>query len=291
MAEDPRREPGRGWGGGRGRSPGERSTQDQGDGGPDQPAPRGGWAQSRRPVLFVAVILLVFYLVSQYALGPDQMGCTQGLIGGTQWSQQAVGARLTDLWSRGSEGFDVTDAVLAHLTVAWAADGTIVKLAMQGKTSVGLQLTLSSSNPSGSATMTVRSDSAALGTSTTVGGSEPGSTEGSSVGSPLLSGVLGSIDAVGFEGLKEATGIVFEDEQGLMVELEADAPSQRGPTVAEQVNGSLAFSIVDGDLAPLEQTVTTSSLGPVQVFAVSKARIGGGGAERIAPPLAFLFVR
>lgn len=292
MAEDPHREPGGDRGEDEGGSRGERPTQDHGDGGPaQQPTARGDWLSSRKAILVVAVVLLVFYLVSQYALGPDQMGCAQGLVGGTQWSQQAVGARLADLWVRGSEGFDTSDAVLSHLSVAWTDDGSMVKLAMQGKTSVGLQLTLSSSNPSGGATMIVRLDSAALGTSTTVAEPESGSTEVSLDGSPLLSEVLASIDAVGFEGLKKATSVVFGEEEGLMLELEADARLQQGPTVGDQIDGGLAFGIVDGDLAPLDKTAATSSLGSVQVFAASKARIGGGGADRVAPPLAYLFVR
>lgn len=247
---------------------------------------------SRQSVLLIAVIVLAFYLISQFAVGPEGMGCAEGLMGRTQWSQEAVGARLTDLWSRGSEGFDVVDAELTHLTVAWAVDGSMIQLELQGTTSVGLRITVSSTSPSGRGTMIVYSDAAALGTSTTSTGSATPTTEAApSEEKPLLADILASLDAIGFEGLVTATSPTLGDEEGLMLELEGERPSQPALTIADYAGETRAFTVFAGDLAPAEGAVAVASLAPSQVFALSKAQTRGSGASVISPPLAYLFVR
>lgn len=281
---------------GRSEAPSDDPSQDgrggPGDAAPDRPEGWRGLPYSRKTVLLIAVIIVAFYLISTYAVGTEQMGCTEVLTGRTQWSQATAGARLTDLWSRGSEGFDVTDAELTHLTVAWSGDGSMIHLELQGKTSVGLQITVSGSSPSGGRTMTVYSDSAALGTSTTTTGSISETTGAPAVvARPLLAQVLASIDTVGFEGLKTATTAVLDEEEGLILEMEADGLSQPGLTVAEYAGGSVVFAVTDGDLAPVEGAVTVSSLAPAQVFSLSKAQIRGSGASGIPPPLSYLFMR
>ncbi len=262
------------------------------DGAPRRP---GGWKDlphSRQAVALVVLALLALYLISRFAVGPEQMSCAPGLTGRVQWNQATAGARLTDLWTRGSEGLDVADARLIHLSAAWAGDGSMVQLELQGKTSVGLQITVSSVSRSGSKTMTVYSDTAALGISTTSSGSAPQATDAlPAVQEPLFADVLASIDAVGFEGLKSATSAVLSEEEGLVLELDPDAFSQPRLTIGEYADQRPAFAVSAGALSAVDGAAALSSLTPAQAFFVSKAQLRGNGATAIKPPLAHLFVR
>ena len=278
-----------------GEGPSQSAGQDSGENQDGAPRRSGGWADlphSRQAVALVVLAVLAFYLISRFAVGPEQMSCAPGLTGRVQWSQATAGALLTDLWTRGSKGLEVADARLIHLSAAWAGDGSMVQLELQGKTSVGLQLTVSSISRSGSKTMTVYSDTAALGTSTTSSGSAPRATDAlPAVQEPLLVDVLASLDAVGFEGFKSATSAVLSEEEGLVLQLDPDAFSQPGLTVGDYAGGVLAFTITGGELGSVDGTTALSSLAPAQAFAVSKAQLRGNGASAIEPSLAHLFVR
>ncbi|MBN1320589.1 MAG: hypothetical protein JXA87_07100 [Thermoleophilia bacterium] len=278
-----------------GEGPGKSAGQHPGENQDGAPRRAGGWRgmpYSRQAVVIIVLAVLAFYLLSRFAFGPEQMGCTDGLMGRIQWSQTTAGARLTDLWTRGSEGFDVAGAELTHLRVAWAGDGSMVQLALQGKTSVGLQLTVSSISRSGSKTMTVYSDPAALGASTTSSGPTPQATDAPlAVKEPPLAEVVASLDAVGFDGLKTVASTVPSEDEGLVLELDPDDLSQPGLTVGDYVGGGPAFTITGGELVSVDGAAALSSLTPAHAFSLSKAQLLGNGATTIAPPLAHLFVK
>ena len=280
---------------GRGGSPSDGSGQEGRGGpaaGPDGSGGRRGLPYSRQVVVVIVLIVLGFYLMTRFGAGPEQMGCASGFADRVQWDQATVGARLTDLWTRGSEGLDVADARLTHLTAAWAGDGSIVQLELQGKTSAGLLVTVSSVGRSGSETMTVYSDTAVLGTSTTTSGPAPQATDVPvAVKGPPLSDVLASIDAVGFEGLKRAVSAVLGREEGLILELDPGGFSRPGLTVGEYADRLPAFTIEAGALSPADGAAALSSLVPAQAFSLAKAQLRGNGASAIKPPLAHVFVR